>query len=908
MEHVARQVGVPAQQAEDYPWFGRTAEYHRAQIRQALGFRASTAADVDALTEWLGADVVRTDHHLERLRAAVLEYCRLHHLEPPSSDRMDRLIRSALHTDEERLAHTILECLTPTTRAQLDALLATDERGVPPEADQGAAIGSAGERSNATADDSAAAGLHSSVLQDLKADPGGLELESVFAELRKLQTLRQVGLPPALFHAVAPKIVQALRQRAAAETPSLLRAHPPAIRATLLAALCWRRSQEVTDGLVEIVLQLVQKIGAHAEQRVAKELVAAVRRVTGKDTLLVQIAVAAVANPQGTVAEVVFPAAGGEQRLHDVIAEFRAGTPTYRRRVQSKLRASYSSYYRRLVPQLLAVLVFRSNNTIHRPVIEALDLIRRSAGRKQSTYDPEETVPLTGVVPAAWRSLVLCPRKRGKPLVDRINYELCVLQTLRDKLRSKEIWVEGADRYRNPDEDLPDDFAAQREAYYAALHVPLSADTFIATLQEQMTSALTTLDRGLPTNDAVKLTTRGNRSWIKLSPLKAQPAPPNLDRLKAELGRRWPNTSLLDILKETDLRVQFTDCFTSSGQREILDRRVPSGCLQRRLLLCLFALGTNTGLTRIGAGDHDESHADLRYVRRRYLTSEQIRAAIARVVNAILAARLPAIWGEGTSACASDSKKFGAWDQNLRTEWSIRHRGPGVMIYWHVERKSLCIYSQLKTVSSSEVAAMIEGVLRHCTDMTVQKNYVDSHGQSDVAFAFCHLLGFQLLPRLKNLHSQKLYRPDAGQADSLPNLQPILTRPINWDLIRRQYDELVKFATALRLGTAGAEAILRRFTRTNLQHPTYQALVELGKAVRTIFLCQYLSTLALRQEIQEGLNVVENWNGANSFILYGKGGELATNRLDEQEVIMLSLHLLQLALVLINTLMLQQVL
>src|SRR4051812_3258493 len=71
------------------------------------------------------------------------------------------------------------------------------------------------------------------------------------------------------------------------------------------------------------------------------------------------------------------------------------------------------------------------------------------------------------------------------------------------------------------------------------------------------------------------------------------------------------------------------------------------------------------------------------------------------------------------------------------------------MIYWHVERHSTCIYSQLKTPSSSEVAAMIEGVLRHCTEMEVQKAYVDSHGQSDVAFAFCHLLGFHLLPRLK---------------------------------------------------------------------------------------------------------------------------------------------------------------
>ncbi len=230
------------------------------------------------------------------------------------------------------------------------------------------------------------------------------------------------------------------------------------------------------------------------------------------------------------------------------------------------------------------------------------------------------------------------------------------------------------------------------------------------------------------------------------------------------------------------------------------------------------------------------------------------------------------------------------------------------MIYWHVERKAVCIYSQLKTCSSSEAAAMIEGVLRHCTDMTVQKNYVDSHGQSEVAFAFCHLLGFQLLPRLKNLHSQKIYRAETGNPGAFPYLQPILTRPINWSLIRQQYDELIKFATALRLGTADAEAILRRFTRANLQHPTYEALAELGKAVRTIFLCQYLSSPELRREIHEGLNVVETWNSANSFILYGKGGEFATNRLDEQELIMLSLHLLQLCLVYINTLMIQRVL
>jgi TnpA family transposase len=75
------------------------------------------------------------------------------------------------------------------------------------------------------------------------------------------------------------------------------------------------------------------------------------------------------------------------------------------------------------------------------------------------------------------------------------------------------------------------------------------------------------------------------------------------------------------------------------------------------------------------------------------------------------------------------------------------------MIYWHVEKKSLCIHSPLKSSSSSEVASMIEGVLRHCTEMEVDRQYVDSHGHSTVGFAFCRLLGFQLMPRLKRIGS-----------------------------------------------------------------------------------------------------------------------------------------------------------
>ncbi len=896
--HLAHQLGIAPEEFLSYDWEGRMIKTHRTAIRTFLGYRETTQQDEETLITWLCQEVLGEQQQEDALVVAAYQHYKDLQIEPPTPGRLSRLLHTALHRFDEQFCASISQQLAPETQVRLDALLTTILT-------EGSSSIQEGTEGGAT-QEGTTPGQHSrSAWQHLKQDAGQMSLEHMLDEIAKLERIEHLGLPATLFTQTSPKLLQQYRQRIVIEEVHEIRRHPDTLRWSLLATFCWLRQREIIDTLVDLLIDMAHHLTTKAERRVEQAFVRDIKKVSGKTNLLFRLAEAVIDQPDGIVSAVVFPVVP-EQTLRDLVKEYKATGTTYQQKVQKLMRSSYSKHYRRMIPAILKHLEFCSNNEVHRPVVRALELLKKyvDVPSTQVHFAPTEDIPLDEVVPGAWRSVVVKQDAKSKTEhVNRINYELCVLQTLRNKVRTKEVWLKHANRFRNPDDDLPKDFESKRQDYYEALHQPQDVEAFIHQVQREMTAALEKLNKNLPTNPKVQLLPKKG-GWISLSPLEPQPEPPNLNSLKAALFKRWTVIDLLDMLKETNFRTHFTDCFPSPTPREHQD----PATLQKRLLLCLYGLGTNIGLKRVSAGDHGISYRELVYTKQRFMTPEHLRVAIREVANATFQARLPHIWGEATTACASDSKKFGAFDQNLLTEWHARYRGPGVLIYWHVEHKATCIFSQLKSCSSSEVAAMIEGVLRHCTEMAVDRNYVDTHGQSEVAFAMCSLLGFRLLPRLKGIHRQKLSLVEAGDAEKYPNLQLILRRSINWDIIRQQYDEMIKVATGLRLGTAETETILRRFTRNGVQHPTYKALSELGRAYKTIFLCEYLSSEVLRREIHEGLNVVENWNSATNFILYGRHGEFTTNRRDGQELTMLSLHLLQISLVYIQTLLLQQLL
>jgi Domain of unknown function (DUF4158) len=546
LDYIAGQVKVDRSELDGY-WSGRAVKYHRAQIRVERGFRESTLDDERRMIVWLAGELCGVELDEVRLRADLLARFREQQIEPPGASRVERIVGSGRALFERRFTATITARLSAPT---IEAL----ERLVP----------AAGDEEVSTA----------GLLVELKRDPGKASLNTILEEIDKLERVRSLGLPADLFEDCSEKLLAAWRARAAATYPAHLRAMPKPIRITLLAALCWSRTAEITDALVDLLIDVVDKIRVRAENRVEKALVADLKRVRGEQGLFPVV-------PEAT--------------LRQLVKEAKATEQLFRAQVRTEIRGSYSNHYRRMLPRILDALEFRCANTLYRPVMDALALLDRRVETpgQQRFYPAGERVPIDRVLPDEWRDAVI--DEHGK--IERIPYELCVLRALRDALRRREIYVSGAHRWRNPHEDLPADFEHNRDVHYAAIRKPRDPQAFIADLQARLHAGLERLNHAVATNTAggVRVTTRRGRPWIVVPAMGQLPDAPNIQALHTEIQRRHGMLDLLEVLKDADHLSDFTAQLTSVASREITDPVTA----RRRKLLVAFGIGSNIGIKRI---------------------------------------------------------------------------------------------------------------------------------------------------------------------------------------------------------------------------------------------------------------------------------------------------------------------
>ncbi len=329
VNYVAHQLKLNASIYAQYDWEGRTIKAHRTQIREQLEFHEATIPDQEEMTQWLIAEHLASDQHLEHLKVLVAKRFRASKIEPPTNERMERLIRSTCVTYEQQLFEEVLTQIPQATRQHLDALLEREDTSASQETellDQDEP-----ERSKTRPD--------RVQWSDLKTSPGAIGLESVLFETDKLRVLSQLALPADLFGHVSPSVVQLYRDRAATDTLYELRRHPDATRYTYLAAFCQQRATEIIDSLIELLILVVRRIETTANKRVGKQVVEEMRnKVDNKPRLLRRVAQAALDGPEKTISEDIYPVMNKKQ-CEAIISE-KETKDTYHDRVYLRMRSS----------------------------------------------------------------------------------------------------------------------------------------------------------------------------------------------------------------------------------------------------------------------------------------------------------------------------------------------------------------------------------------------------------------------------------------------------------------------------------------------------------------------------------------------------------------------------------------
>ncbi len=638
-------------------------ERFRLEIRQQFGFKYATQADQECFLRYCNVAIFPEVLTQEQELAKAYAYYRSQKLEPPAHLHLERILNSAHHRFETTYFKTIEQSLSQETKLAIDELL---KKVTLEAADSGSDL------SNEEEDDESNETLVGSIVRfnEIKKQTAELKIDAILYEIKKYECIQQLKLPQNLELLGSRKLAKKYYLRVAAQLPSHLRAHKSHIQYATVALFCLIRSQIAADTLADLLLKLIHRIQKRAENKVKKYILSEVKRTDGKFDVLLTLASTAAAKPQGIIKDEIYPNVS-KQKLEAIITDLSHSNKWYQNAVKLEAFSLYSHTNRRLVWALVGGLKLVTDHKdcseiltalqwlkTRKPTTKSVPVVAQAKDGDKGKIQAQENIPAINQIGPLWRPLVDTEDKQSP--FNIFAFVLAIFECIEKELGCKNIWIEGAYRYRNPCSDFPDDFDDNKAYYYKLLDLPEDVEKFIAWLRKELESHLKSFNDSILSNPKVVIRpsedkkSKKTKGAIKLSPSLPQEEPVNLKFLQAELIKRWPNISLMDVLKEADLRIGFTKHFPSVLSRETLNK----DALQRRLLLCIYGFGTNTGLKRISAGQPFDSHSDLRYVKRCSMGCQNVRCAIADIINATLVIRDPKVWGEKTTGCACDSKKL----------------------------------------------------------------------------------------------------------------------------------------------------------------------------------------------------------------------------------------------------------
>ena len=414
------------------------------------------------------------------------------------------------------------------------------------------------------------------------------------------------------------------------------------------------------------------------------------------------------------------------------------------------------------------------------------------------------------------------------------------LMALKRALRNRSVSVAHSLSHQAPEDRLIPLKLWQRDRkrFMRDLNLPAHAEAYLQPLEAGLTAGLAALAEAV---EAGTVAIDGDEIRLPRRPPGSKD--PRIEPARQALARAIGDTQLPDVLIEIDGLTRFSWV--------LLGRPARSEQELVTLYAGLLGLGSDLSVAELTRMVPSIAADSLGQMVLKIEADGRLRAANDAVLGFMREHRIASLWGRGLFASA-DMMSLEATRYLWSARLDPRRRTYAIGTYAHVLDQWGILYDQPIILNRRQAGAAIEGALRQRQVNQLERVAVDTHGFTHFAMALAKLVGFDLCPRLARLKRRRLYLPRG--LDVPPILRPIVAETVSRRAIARGWDGLLRLGASVKHGWYPATEALDRFGSAAAGDPVYEAGDEMGKLLRTLYLCDYLSNPLFRTDVLDLLN------------------------------------------------------
>ncbi|HEU5375555.1 MAG TPA: Tn3 family transposase [Ktedonobacteraceae bacterium] len=535
---------------------------------------------------------------------------------------------------------------------------------------------------------------------------------------------------------------------------------------------------------------------------------------------------------------------------------------------------------RRFLPTFWHTLEFESTPG-GRPTLQAVQFLQRVEGRSRALM---QRAP-RAVIPRSWQRYVLerhSEPAQGQPET-RVNhqaYTVCVVERLHEGLRRHDVFVEPSEHWGDPRAKLlqPEQWEGIRSQICQTLGREISAERALENLGQQLEEAYQRTAANVPTNAALQIEQRDGADVPNLERLERLEEPESLRSLREYVGRRLPPVDLPEVILEVAQQTGFFSHFTHVSDSSAYVEDLPLS-----LSAVLLAEACNIGLRPVIQPEISALTRDrLSWVRHHFVRAETITRANACLVQAQRDIPLAQIWGGGYVASV-DGIRFVVPIRSANTGPSPHYfgQGRGVTYLNYTSDQFTGLGGLVIPGTIRDSVYVLEALLEQESGLTPIEIMSDTASYSDLMFGLFWSLGYQFSPRLAEMKETRFWRIDPT-ANYGP-LNGLARHRINTRLIANNWDDILRVAGSLKVGTVHASTLIQALQRGGRPTTLARAISELGRIAKTLYLLNYIDDEHYRRRIQNQLNRGEGRHSVARHVFHGQRGELRQRYRQGQE-------------------------